>query len=333
MEQLIRQILNTLAVLSNSDRLILLTIKDNRLGTIKGFFDRNKVTFLDKSVNLSGTPLEKIILTQKSGNYNGMLVDNALPFPTYEKTPHNFSCLCLPLSNENNRVIGVIVISQKIGAQLLHERILVLDTLRMLLAAALDAIAENTRLLQLATTDNLTGLYTRHYFEERLQEEFARMYRHGGIVSLLMIDIDHFQQINEMCGYQQGNKVLREVSKLLLASIRKSIDIPCRYGSKRFTLLLPNTDVDGAHVLAERIRQRCEKQVFTTSQGVPLKVTVTTGIAHSIDIAHADNADQESENVEKNQVTGISKEELIHRADLMLQAAKQAGRNQIMVWW
>lgn len=333
MEQLIRQMLTILATLGSSDRLLLLSVKDNRQGMIKGFFNRNQAIFLDEPINFSKTPLEKVILTQKSGSYNGTLIDNSWPFPTYEKTSHPFSCLCLPLPSENRRIVGVAVVSQKIGVQLHHERLLALEAVRPLLAAALEAIAENARLMDLAMLDSLTGLYTRHYFEERLQEEFARLYRYGGVVSLLMIDIDHFQQINETCGYPQGNKVLREVSKLLAASIRKSIDIPCHYSDERFTLLLPNTDVDGAHVLAERIRQRCEKQIFTTYQGVPLKVTITTGIAHSIDIAHADNVDPDNENAEGHQITGISKEELIHRATLMLQAAKQAGRNQIMVWW
>ena len=120
------------------------------------------------------------------------------------------------------------------------------------------------------------------------------------------------------------------MANILNTSIRKEIDIPCRYSGKQFGILLPNTDVDGAYVLGERIRQRCEKQVFSTSQGIPVKITMSIGIAHNIEVAHEEVLQQ---NTNQPPVTQISKEELMCRADLMLHAAKQAGCNQVMVWW
>ena len=123
--------------------------------------------------------------------------------------------------------------------------------------------------------------------------------------------------------------MLQEVAQILNNSIRKEIDIPCRYNGKQFSILLPYTDVDGAYILAERIRRSCEQHLFTTQQGIPFKVTLSIGVAHNIDITHH----HEEPVVELAPITEVSKEEVIYRVDVMLNAAKQAGHNQVMVWW
>ncbi len=111
--------------------------------------------------------------------------------------------------------------------------------------------------------------------------------------------------------------------------IRQKIDIPCRYGGKQFVVLLPNTNVDGAYILAERIRQTCEQHTFITQNSISFKVTLSIGVAHNISIDH--NKSSDSQKV--NEVTKISAEEVIYRAELMLHAAKRTGHNQVMVWW
>ncbi len=330
MDRLIRQALETIANLSNRKPIALLSVEDKHNGMVVGGWVKGECILLHTSIKFKRTPIEKIISTKQAHTYPGTVVES-LPFPAYKETKSGFSCLCLPLLSGNSQVKGVVVIAQKRGSPLPADRLQTLNTLIPLIAAVVEASLENERLIQLATRDDLTDLYTRRYFETRLQEEFTRVRRHGGVFSLLMVDIDHFKQINDTCGYKEGNRVLQEVSKLLSSSIRKEIDIPCRYNGKQFILLLPNTNVDGAYILAERIRQRCENYRFTTLQGIPIKVTVSIGIAHSVDIAHNEILNDSSN--QKNPVTEISKEELIHRADLMLYAAKQAGRNQVMVWW
>ncbi|WP_349649213.1 sensor domain-containing diguanylate cyclase [Candidatus Parabeggiatoa sp. HSG14] len=326
MEQLLKQALETIVHLGNDKPVALLSVKDKYDGMVVGGWVKGEFILPSKDIKFKGTPLEKIITTKEAHTYPGTVMES-LPFPSYKETNSGFTCLCLPLLGENKKVKGVAVIAQKRGDPLSSDRLQALSTLTPLIAAVVEASIEAERLIKLATRDGLTELYTRHYFETRLQEEFTRVRRHGGVFSLLMVDVDHFKQINDTCGYKEGNRVLQELAKLLDNSIRNEIDIPCRYAGKKFLLLLPNTDVDGAYVLGDRIRRRCEQHRFATQQGIPLKVTLSIGIAHNVDIAHHDD-DNNSTDIQE-----VSKEELIHRADLMLYAAKQAGRNQVMVWW
>jgi diguanylate cyclase (GGDEF)-like protein len=332
MERLIQHALVTIVQLSNSKSITLLKVEDKYRGVVVGGGVKGEIILCGKSLNWKGTPVEKIISTQEARTYPGTVVES-LPFPANKETNSGFSCLCLPLlcEEDKNQVKGVLVLAQIRGKPLPSNRLETLNIFLPLLVSILEASSETERLVQLVTKDSLTNLYTRHYFETRLQEEFTRVRRHGGVFSLLMIDVDHFKQVNDTCGYKEGNKLLQDIAQLLNSSIRKGIDIPCRYNGKQFALLLPNTNVDGAYVLAERIRQRCENQKFTHKCAV--KVTLSIGIAHNVDIAHEELLEENLDDSDSYQVTEISKEEVIHRADLMLHAAKQAGHNKVMVWW
>ena len=170
---------------------------------------------------------------------------------------------------------------------------------------------ENARLFQLATVDGLTGLYVRRYFEVRLQEELTRVRRHGGAVSLLMIDIDFFKKINDTYGHQQGDCILQEFASIIQTSIRYEIDLPCRYGGEEFIILLPSTDLEGAMSVAERMRKHCEMHKFVTLSNDAIKMTISIGVA----------------TVTKAQF--ISKESFIEYTDSKLYQAKHNGRNQV----
>ncbi|MCK5877295.1 MAG: GGDEF domain-containing protein [Candidatus Marithrix sp.] len=331
---LIRQVVETVAKLINSKPTTLLSIKDQVKATIIGGWLKNEFIAYDKEIPIKNTPLEKIILSKEARTYPGKVIES-LPFPNYKDSDKksNFSCLCLPLLSSEQQIKGILIVAQKRGSPIPTEQLETLNTILPLIASILENNLEHERLVQLATTDDLTKLYTRSYFETRLQEEFTRVRRHGGVFSLLMIDVDSFKRVNDLYGYKEGNKALQEIAKIVDSSIRKEIDIPCRYSGSQFMLLLPNTDVDGAYILAERIRQRCEKNKVTTKKGATIRVTVSIGLTHNVEIAHEDLVDDDSVNQELNSVKEVSKEEVIQRADLMLHAAKKAGRNQVMVWW
>jgi len=323
MEQLTKKMLDTLANLGNSEHTTLISTENTSKGVLVAGFNEGKFIQLNKHIEFKESPLDRITISRQFQTFPATFVESIV-FPVYEKTI-NLDCLCIPLLNERFKMIGIAILSQRTHINLPHERLQTLNVIASLLAVTLE---EHNRLEQLATTDQLTKLYTRNYFEKRLQEEFTRVQRHGGVVSLLLVEIDNFKQINDTCGYQQGIKVLKETAELLHNTVRKEIDIACRYGNKHFIVLLPNTGVDGAYILAERIRQRCEKRKFTTSQGIPIKVTMSIGISHNIDIPHGEEFGENDMRIGE-----VTKEELVHRADLMLHAAKQAGHNQVMVWW
>jgi diguanylate cyclase (GGDEF)-like protein len=165
----------------------------------------------------------------------------------------------------------------------------------------------------LAVYDGLTGLYIRRYFDLRLAEEENRIKRYGGKLAILMMDIDFFKGVNDRYGHQQGDDVLRDIAEIIKLSIRQALDSACRYGGEEFVVIIPDTDLAGALILAERIRESVESHVMEGPEG-KFNVTLSGGIAFM------------------DQQGLIPRIELLKRADSALYRAKDNGRNQIQVW-
>lgn len=167
------------------------------------------------------------------------------------------------------------------------------------------------RLIQaeyLAITDPLTELYNLRYFEQIL-EGWIKELHSASKLSLLMVDIDYFKEINDTFGHQVGNKVLIEVASLLKRQVREK-DVVARYGGEEFALLLPGADRYKAQQVAERIRNAVASSVFALDMGCEIRLTVSIGIASWPEDAR-------------------DKRELISRADRALYIAKSNGRNMI----
>ncbi|MCG0277431.1 MAG: GGDEF domain-containing protein [Thermanaeromonas sp.] len=160
----------------------------------------------------------------------------------------------------------------------------------------------------LAITDPLTELYNLRYFEQVL-EGWLRELRPASRLSLLMVDIDYFKEINDTFGHQVGNKVLVEVAGLLKRHVREK-DVVARYGGEEFALLLLGADRYKAQQVAERIRNAVASSVFALDMGFKVRLTVSIGIASWPEDAH-------------------DQRELIQRADRALYIAKSSGRNMI----
>ena len=155
--------------------------------------------------------------------------------------------------------------------------------------------------------DFLTGLFNRRYLELLLSQEFARARRYNLRLSVAMADIDHFKVINDTFSHQVGDEVLRVIARLFSQSIR-SFDIIARYGGEEFVLILPETDIDEAIMVCERIRKTVENHDWPSiAQG--LSVTISFGLTD----------DMSRENYEK----------LLSLADVRLYEAKNGGRNQV----
>lgn len=171
---------------------------------------------------------------------------------------------------------------------------------------------EKTRLERLAITDYLTGLYNIRYFYHRLEEEFSRAQRYNFPLSCLMIDLDHFKQINDRYGHRAGDSVLREVAKLMKSHTRKS-DVLARYGGEEFIMLLPETHQKGAIIKAESLRTSISRLRFRALKD-RRNVTISIGIATYPDVSVSDA------------------DELITYADTALYEAKTSGRNRVEVF-
>ena len=122
------------------------------------------------------------------------------------------------------------------------------------------------KLRDLAGLDGLTGLPNRRTFDDVLAKEWQRSSRSEAPLSLLMIDIDHFKGFNDNFGHAGGDKCLETVAKVIANSVRRTGDLPARYGGEEFALILPSTDMDGALVVAENLRQSLEATEISPSR-------------------------------------------------------------------
>jgi two-component system, cell cycle response regulator len=168
--------------------------------------------------------------------------------------------------------------------------------------------AYHDEIYRLTTVDGLTQIYNRRYFEETLERELARCNRYSRALSLVLIDIDHFKNVNDSFGHLAGDHILKALAGAIKTRIRRE-DILSRYGGEEFSLLLPEVDLQGAAVLAEKTRKVIEKHRFEFD-GQQIPVTVSLGVA-TIDGTQSDAQD------------------LIRAADGKLYEAKSAGRNRV----
>ncbi|HVT43557.1 MAG TPA: GGDEF domain-containing protein [Thermoanaerobaculia bacterium] len=189
------------------------------------------------------------------------------------------------------------------------------NRLRALERENVDLTMKNRALAEASSRDALTGLYNRWYVLQKIEEELNRSWRHGSPLSLLMIDLDHFKQINDSYGHPAGDQVLQAIGHVLRDSCR-IYDIPGRYGGEEFCLMLPETPVNNTMPVAERIRRRVEMTSFNCAD---LSVRITT----SIGVAGLESVPDEA-------LFGASS--LIERADRALYTAKDRGRNRIELW-
>ena len=164
----------------------------------------------------------------------------------------------------------------------------------------------NARLQELSLKDALTGIYNRRAADERLQAEFATAKRRNHRYAVLLMDIDHFKQINDQFGHETGDQVIQQLAKLLQQAIRES-DFVARYGGEEFIVILPATEQSGAITMANKLCRQIAQQQFNTVG----QVTISIGVASSA----ADDADADA---------------AVRKADVAMYEAKRAGRNRVM---
>jgi two-component system cell cycle response regulator len=158
-------------------------------------------------------------------------------------------------------------------------------------------------------TDPLTGLFNVRYFRSALEIELERTVRSAIPTSLMMIDLDHFKQVNDVWGHEVGNQVLKLTARLI-KQVTRQLDIQCRYGGEEFVVILPSTSLLLASQVAERLRQQIEQSEIVTGD---TSFNVTASIGLSVRLAHEHG--------------GVS--DLIKAADDCLYQAKSLGRNQV----
>lgn len=219
------------------------------------------------------------------------------------------SYLAFPLMMANG-LMHVLLIGRRHGSFDVVEQ-----STAAILCNQLGVVFEKVRLIRqledMATTDSLTGVYTRRAFMGYAEAEFSRCARYGHSLSILMLDVDHFKRVNDLCGHTMGDEVLRIISRTCYQMLREP-DLMGRYGGEEFVLSLPETNARQAREVAERIRSAVEQRPVQVGRENTVDVTISIGMATS-DARPRNLAD------------------LIKAADEALFMAKRRGRNCVVV--
>jgi diguanylate cyclase (GGDEF)-like protein len=237
-----------------------------------------------------------------AGSGDGMHCAHCAGAPAADRTN-----LCVPMISQGE-VLGLLVASVPAGPEAALE-LAAATAISEQLALGTSNINLREVLRRQSTTDELTGLYNRRYFDETLRRELFRAERKRAALAVVMIDLDHFKHMNDTCGHEAGDVVLRAVGQCLRDGVRRS-DVACRYGGEELVLVLPECDGAAAVRCAESIRAAIAALALRHGDVVLPAVTASFGV--SVWPAHGEDASV-----------------LVQAADRALYAAKRDGRNRV----
>ncbi len=233
---------------------------------------------------------------------------------------HDLAFLDLPLREARS----VMTIVPKEPAYEGSREQLLLDRVRQQLSLVLDNARLAERLRELSMRDGLTRLVNRRTIDHRLGEEVERARRYDHPLSIALCDLDHFKQINDSYGHQSGDQALMAVAEVLQQQARAP-DVAGRYGGEEFLIVLPETDLENACRVAERLRAKIEALDITLADGHKLEMTGSLGVASLDEILETSGYTRADLSIQDP-----TSEDLLALADKRLYAAKAAGRNKVM---
>jgi len=224
----------------------------------------------------------------------------------------NGSLLALPLPS-GNQSVGVLLLQRNQVDAFTFEDVGLFHIIANQIAGAVSNSLLYQKTRELATHDELTGLYNRRMLERRLEMEWERTNRFNSVLACIMIDVDHFKQFNDEHGHLVGDDVLRHTGKFLAEQVRR-VDSIARFGGEEFAVLLPRTDKAEAFAVAEKLRISLAESDLPAAEGdKPLHLTISLGVASTED-------------------EPTSSKQLVDMADRALLLAKSQGRNRVVVY-
>ena len=306
----IKRVLDTLGTLMHADRCYLLLVDREAESFLAPYqwagpalaprFDARARIPVDDLVAVQDLLWEKQVLYVIEPEHPAP--DALIESPVLSPPPHTL--LMVPVYRAE-RLLGMLGVEALLGPR--HWPESDITTVKVVAGLLANCLIRKELLEELtyeANHDRLTDLFNRHKIDASLQQEIARSDRYSGLFSVILLDADHFKQVNDNFGHNAGDDVLKSIAHLAKAQVRKS-DIVGRWGGEEFLIVLPETDQDGAAKVAENIRVAVAQHDF----GLPRRVTVSSGVACYQGPEQA--------------------EELLQRADSALYRAKEKGRNRV----
>lgn len=220
------------------------------------------------------------------------------------------SVLCVPVFSKK-RPVAVLEMVNKVGKPFDRQDLRLLTRLSEQASIALERATLHEQAASLGVIDELTKLYNHRYLEQALDREVRRCRRYGSIMALIFLDLDHFKTINDCYGHLLGSQCLAEVAKIMAESVR-DVDILARYGGDEFVVILPETTVATARMVAERLHSEVGSHVFLKDAGINVHMSTSLGVAGFPDHAQ-------------------TKEDLVRKADEAMYRAKSSGRNRLCI--
>lgn len=229
--------------------------------------------------------------------------------PGGAEVPKGFKTFLLESSGE---AFGILTLARGEGGEFSQDEISMCDIINSQSALVINNVRMYEKIKRFAVADGLTGLYNHRYFQEQLEKEYSRARRFNISLSMIMIDLDHFKQINDTYGHQQGDIILKGVAAIVKRCVR-DIDLVARYGGEEFAIILPETPKKNAVVVAERIREAVAKTEFYAGDTL-LQVRASLGVS-----GHPDDDIK-------------TRLDLVAKADKALYSAKEQGRDRVCLY-
>jgi len=272
---------------------------------------------INKIVSLSQTPPSPMVLAVKSQELilTGDIDTHKKPVikrsqRAFAENYNTANCAIVPLICHSG-VVGVLNLADKVDPSgFTREDIALIELFGQLIGASIGNIKLFEKIQRQATRDGLTGLMNHKAFYETLERELWRSRRYGGTISMIMADIDNLKRINDTYGHRAGDKVIREISRRIKECTRQ-IDLPARYGGDEFAVILPNTEIEEASLVAQRIVEAVgHSPAIWQRQEILLSISIGVGQY---------GADS-------------NPEDITSRSDQALYRAKKSGKNTISVF-
>ncbi len=280
-------------------------------------YKHNHPFLINKIVSLNQKPTSLMVMAVKSKELMLVRDIDTHRKPIIRKSQRAFSdnyktknCAIVPLICQD-RVVGVLNLADKIDSDhFTTDDIALIELFSQLIGASIGNVKLFEKMQRQATTDGLTGLVNHKTFYDILEKELWRTRRYGGRITLIMVDVDNLKKINDAYGHRAGDKVIREVSKRIKECIRQ-IDTAARYGGDEFAVILLNSSLTDAAVVAQRMVDAVAKTpVIWNKEQITLSISVGIG-----------QYDSET-----------TPEDITSRSDQALYVAKQAGKNTVRIF-